>query len=90
MAKFWVYIVACSDSSLYTGSTKDVVRRVAQHNSGSASKYTRSRLPVRLAYAEEAVSWGEALKREMEIKRLNRASKLRLCSSFKRERNSSR
>jgi predicted GIY-YIG superfamily endonuclease len=77
--RFWVYIIRCSDGTLYTGSTADVSRRLAQHNSGLGSRYTRSRLPVSLTYREEVGNRGKALKRESEIKKLSRSAKLRLC-----------
>jgi predicted GIY-YIG superfamily endonuclease len=79
--QFWVYILRCSDGSLYTGTTTDVRRRVGEHNSGRGAKYTRSRLPTTLAYLEKAESLREALIRELEIKKLSRSSKLLLCAS---------
>jgi putative endonuclease len=82
VSRFWVYIVRCSDSTLYTGFTKDVEKRLARHNAGRGSKYTRARLPVRLAYLETAGTAGEALRREVEVKRMSRLEKLRLCSSY--------
>lgn len=72
---WFVYILRCSDDSLYTGITKDVVRRVEQHNAGTASRYTRSRLPVILEYQEPQTSQSEALKRELAIKALSRGEK---------------
>jgi predicted GIY-YIG superfamily endonuclease len=72
---WWVYVVRCSDRSLYTGVTTNVRRRVRQHNHGMASKYTRSRLPVKLAYRESALGRGAALRREAAIKRLTRRAK---------------
>jgi putative endonuclease len=75
---WWVYVVRCADRSLYTGVTTDVPRRVQQHNAGDASRYTRSRLPVQLAYRETAADRGTALRREAEIKRLSRKAKERL------------
>lgn len=51
--RWFVYILRCADGSLYTGIAKDVDRRFEQHNAGTASRYTRSRLPVRLEYQEE-------------------------------------
>ncbi|MDA4119107.1 MAG: GIY-YIG nuclease family protein [Thaumarchaeota archaeon] len=80
MPRYWVYIVRCSDGSLYTGCSSDIKRRLVQHNSGKASKYTRSRLPVTLSYLEKTSSRSSALKRESKIKNLNRSSKLLLCS----------
>ncbi len=76
LAEPWfVYIVRCSDSSLYTGIAKDVDRRLEQHNAGTASRYTRSRLPVTLEYQEEQPNQSSALKRELAIKGLSRKAK---------------
>jgi len=75
---WWVYIVRCADRSLYTGVTTDVPRRVRQHNAGDASRYTRSRLPVQLAYRETTADRGTALRREAAIKRLSRKAKEQL------------
>jgi putative endonuclease len=74
-AKWWVYVLRCADGTLYTGVTTDVARRVERHNAGTASKYTRGRRPVTLAYREPAAGHGAALRREYAIKRLPRASK---------------
>jgi predicted GIY-YIG superfamily endonuclease len=73
-----VYIVRCSDGSLYTGIAKDVEARVRQHNSGNGARYTRSRLPVKLAYQEPAADRSAALKREYAIKQLAPSDKRRL------------
>ncbi len=80
MRRYWVYILDCADGSLYTGYTVDLRRRVALHNAGKASRYTRSRVPVALAYAEESPSLSGALKREIAIKKMSRSEKLLLCS----------
>jgi putative endonuclease len=77
-----VYILRCSNGSLYTGYTTDVQRRLQQHAQGVASKFTRSRLPVELAYFERLASKSLALKREIEIKRMSRAEKLQLVRSW--------
>ena len=75
----YVYIVECADGTLYTGYTNNVTHRVQEHNNGrSGAKYTRSRRPVRLVYAEQCATLSDALKREGEIKRLSRAEKLLL------------
>src|ERR1700722_8366161 len=74
--KWFVYIVRCADDSLYTGITKDVKRRRQQHNAGTASRYTRSRLPVKLVYQEAHPSQSSALKREAAIKIMTRRKKL--------------
>jgi len=76
-----VYLLRCNDGSLYTGITNDLPRRLASHRSGKASAYTRSRLPVTLAYHEAAGNRGSALRREAAIKRLSRAEKIALCSA---------
>ena len=76
LADTWfVYIMRCADNSLYTGITKDVDRRLEQHNAGTASRYTRSRLPVSLEYQEEQPNQSRALKRELAIKALSREAK---------------
>jgi len=79
--KYFVYILTCSDGSLYTGITNDLKRRVSEHNEKIGSRYTRSRLPVILSYSEEYENKPEALKREYEIKRLRRQEKLELVNS---------
>src|SRR5438046_2671217 len=71
-----VYLLRCADGSLYTGITKDVKRRCQQHNAGTASRYTRSRLPVKLAYEEVHPRQSSALKREAAIKAMPRKEKL--------------
>src|SRR5438093_13592402 len=71
-----VYMVRCADGSLYTGIAKDVTRRCQQHNAGTASRYTRSRLPVKLVYQEAHPSQSSALKREAAIKAMTRREKL--------------
>ena len=72
---WFVYLLRCADGSLYTGITTDVPRRVEQHNAGTASRYTRSRLPVVLVYHETQASHSLALKRELAIKALSRQEK---------------
>lgn len=75
-----VYLLRCRDGSLYTGITNDLTRRLAAHRRGTGSAYTRSRLPIALAYQEELPDRGAALRREAAIRRLSRASKLALCN----------
>ena len=72
---WFVYILRCVDGSLYTGITNDLNRRCEQHNAGTASRYTRSRLPVELVYQEGQGSRSVATKRELEIKALSRQEK---------------
>lgn len=71
----FVYIVRCRDGTLYTGIAKDLDRRLAQHAKGRASRYTRVRLPIALAWSVEVEAWGEALRQELRIKNLSRRAK---------------
>jgi len=73
-----VYILRCRDGSLYTGATTDLARRLRQHRAGTASRYTRSRLPVELVWKRRVVSWSAALREERRIKALARPAKLML------------
>jgi len=77
-APWLVYILRCSDGSLDTGITNDLPKRLKAHTAGKASRYTRSRLPVRLAYQEPQPTKSRALKREAAIKKLSRPQKDRL------------
>jgi putative endonuclease len=72
---WFLYIVECADGSYYTGVTKDLERRLSEHNKGKASKYTRLRLPVKLRYSEECAGRTEALVRECQVKALPRKKK---------------
>lgn len=76
-----MYMLRCSDGSLYTGAAKDLKRRVRDHQRGSGARYTRSRLPVELCYVEELEDWPQALRREWAIKRMSRREKERLLAS---------
>ena len=74
-----VYILKCSDGTLYTGSTVDVKKRVREHNElKSGAKYTRARRPVELVYSEKCEDFAKAREREAEIKRMDRSEKLLL------------
>lgn len=73
---WFVYMVRCRDGSLYTGVTTDLARRCRQHNAGTASRYTRTRRPVRLVYQEVRPDRSAALKRERAIKAVTRREKL--------------
>ena len=77
-----VYIVQCADETLYTGITNNVESRVDTHNSGRGAKYTKNRLPVVLVYQEQADDKSHALRREREIKKLNRSQKKSLINSI--------
>lgn len=70
-----VYLLRCRDGSLYAGVTNDLSRRLARHEAGTASKYTRARLPVRLVYTEPQADRGAALRREAALKALPKAAK---------------
>lgn len=75
---FYVYIVKCSDDTLYTGYTNDLEKRIEKHNKRLGAKYTRGRTPVYLVYSEEYSDKIEAQKREWSIKQLKRIDKLKL------------
>lgn len=74
-----VYMLRCRDGSLYTGITTDLDKRLRAHQAGKASRYTRSRLPVTLAFTEPQPTKSAALIREAAIKRLSRPQKEQLC-----------
>ena len=78
----FVYILECNDGTLYTGWTTNLNRRVAEHNAGRGARYTRSRRPVKLVYHETHPDRRRAMQREAAIKKLPRAGKLALISSF--------
>jgi putative endonuclease len=75
---WFVYILLCSDGSLYTGISDDPVRRLSDHKAGKGSRYTRSHPPIRIVYTESCGSKSDALKREAEIKRWPKAEKISL------------
>jgi predicted GIY-YIG superfamily endonuclease len=72
---WFVYLLRCADGTLYTGIAKDVSRRCQQHNAGTASRYTRSRLPVVVVYQEGHANRSLALRREAAIRALTRRQK---------------
>lgn len=74
----YTYILECADGTLYTGWTNDLDKRLQAHNSGKGAKYTRSRLPVKMVYAESHADKRDAMRREHEIKQLARNEKLTL------------
>ena len=80
---YYVYILKCSDNTLYTGYTNNLEERIQTHNSGKGAKYTRGRLPVEIQYYEKFEDKGTALKREHEIKKLSRADKVKLIKNGK-------
>jgi predicted GIY-YIG superfamily endonuclease len=77
-ADWTVYLAECADGTLYTGIARDVVARIAVHNSGNGARYTRSRLPVRLVHQESFADKGAALRREYQVKQLPLAAKRQL------------
>ncbi|MEK6748943.1 MAG: GIY-YIG nuclease family protein [Pseudomonadota bacterium] len=77
-----VYILRCSDGTLYTGITNCLARRLTLHAAGRGAKYLRGRLPVRLVYVESGHNRPSASQREAQIKRLRRAQKNRLIADF--------
>jgi putative endonuclease len=74
----YVYLLRCADESLYCGWTTDMERRLAAHRAGTASRYTRSRLPVELAAVVPVPDRSAALREEARIKRLPRSAKLQV------------
>ena len=83
VGEWLVYLLRCRDGSLYTGITNDLPKRLKAHAAGKASRYTRSRLPVTLAYTEPQPSHSASLKREAAIKKLSRPQKDRLIGGSK-------
>lgn len=78
----YVYIVECSDGTLYTGYTINLEKRVIAHNEGKGAKYTRGRTPVTLRYYEEFDLKNNAMKREAKVKKLSRIKKFELFRNF--------
>jgi len=74
----FVYLLRCADGSLYCGWSTDPERRLRQHQAGTASRYTRRRLPVELVYKREFETRSEAMREEIRIKRLPVREKRRL------------
>ena len=85
MHDWCVYMLRCGDGSLYTGATNDLERRLRVHGTGRGASYTRSRLPVRLVYAEPAADRSAALRREWALKQLTRPEKIALVRLRQRE-----
>jgi putative endonuclease len=84
MDKWFMYVVRCSDGSLYAGVTKNLKRRVLEHNYGTrGAKYTRSRRPVEVVYEEECSDHSDALKKEWAFKKLSKTRKERRVAESK-------
>lgn len=80
--RYYTYILRCNDGTLYTGYTDDPKKRMAAHNAGTASKYTRGRLPVAFAYIASYATRSEAMSCEAKIKQLSRKQKLLLIEQW--------
>jgi putative endonuclease len=80
MTKGYMYILECADGSYYTGSTRDLERRVSQHQKGEGAKYTRKKLPLKLVYMEEFSRIDEAYYREKQVQGWSRKKKQALIS----------
>ncbi len=78
----YAYILECADKTYYCGYTNDLEKRIETHNSGKGAKYTRGRLPVKLAYYEEFDTKEEAMSREWHLKQLSRSEKQALADGF--------
>lgn len=81
-----LYILRCGDGTLYTGIAVDAERRLRQHQSGKGAKYTRGRGPLEMVYLERCTDHPQALRRELEVKRLTRAEKEALIASWHPEK----
>ena len=87
-ARWFLYIAECSDKTWYTGITTDIARRLRQHNAGTASRYTRSRLPVSIIYRKSCRSKSAALKKELAVKAMTREEKKLYVTRKKKQMNS--
>ena len=84
--KQWLlYMLECRDGTLYTGITDNLERRLQAHRVGKGAKYTRGRAPLTVRYVEKCDSYSQALRREVQVKRLSRGEKLLLCQQFSQE-----
>jgi len=79
-----VYMVECSDGTIYTGISNNVSKRISNHNDGKGAKYTRARLPVVLKWSQSCENKSEASKLEYKIKKLSRKQKLKLIEDYER------
>ena len=75
LEQWYVYIIECRNKELYVGVSKDVAKRVKEHNLGQACRYTQFRWPVKLIYSESSMNYNQARKRERQIKKFSRAKK---------------
>jgi putative endonuclease len=81
---YYLYILKCSDGTLYTGVTNNLENRMKVHNSGKGSKYVRTRLPFEVVYTEEHEDKVSAMKREYVVKQMNRSEKVKLINAVSR------
>lgn len=86
---WYLYILRCKDSTLYTGITTDVEKRFQTHQSGKGAKYTRGRRPLELVYRELCGTHSDALKREREVKQLSREEKQKLIARYAEQKEAS-
>ena len=70
-----LYMLECSDNSIYTGITNNLEERLKKHESGNGAKYLRGRLPIKLVYKENFINRSEATKREIYIKKMSKKEK---------------
>ncbi|ADU62323.1 MAG: GIY-YIG nuclease family protein [Pseudodesulfovibrio sp.] len=82
MEAWFVYLLRCADNTLYCGVTNDMARRLARHNAGTASRYTRSRTPVTLVAAVETPGKGDALRLEIAVKKQPKDRKITFLQSW--------
>lgn len=82
--KYFTYILQCSDSSLYTGWTNDLEKRLTAHNAGKGARYTRGRTPVKLLFSRAFASKREAMQLEYQLKLMKRQQKLDLVNETSR------
>lgn len=83
---YCVYVILCEDGSFYTGCTKNLNSRMRLHECGKGARYTRTHKPKKLVYVEEFRTRGEAMKRELRIKKLSHKQKLELTKAKKTQR----
>ena len=83
MPPWQVYILSCSDGSLYTGITTDIARRFEEHRSGRGARYFRGRAPLHLVYLEQGHDRASASRREIQLKRLRPEAKRALIAAYR-------
>jgi putative endonuclease len=82
MNNWVVYLLKCADGSFYCGVTNDMKKRLVKHNEGKASKFTRGRLPVKLAVISQLLTKSEAMRNEYKIKQLPKKEKRKAVKSI--------